>query len=461
MMEDEEIPQNDIPTNALISNSSRPIRLRGSSSSQQPLQAVARLARRRDDDGDPFPDGPGDGEPPPPAPPPVSAPDLAIQISSCLPDQLSSSIVNAVRQAIGPNADVRIACVNQTQRIGVWLRPFVSAQDDQARNRGLDRLNVLGTGETLTFFINSALIRRQALDGWNAAPKRLNGDGNPDANGPIHLTGFSLSFEGPNRVVARIDGFDERPWPDVDFRLTITNTLSPSGGQIQCDGTRDLDVDTSWLNFLTGLFLIALPPLGIVFLVQRIIIANVEGSEAGACVGLGAAGMIPQEILIPGGQKVVISYSRLEVSPGGIFAGGSFVVIPRSPEVAISGPSQISAVEGTASVSRTFSLQPADLRPPLRIAWGGDGSVGTPGGETTSFRFNLAGAEVGQVFTRRVTVRVTDADDLVGSAERLVQIHITPEDDDGLPPICRTRPWLPQCQEPLANLRSSRRKQNP
>ena len=99
-------------------------------------------------------------------------------------------------------------------------------------------------GETLTFFINSALIRRQALDGWNAAPKRLNGSGAPDPDGPIHLTGFSVSFESPNRVVTRVDGFDERPWPDVDFRLTTTDTLSLSGGQVQCTSEPDLDVDT-------------------------------------------------------------------------------------------------------------------------------------------------------------------------------------------------------------------------
>jgi len=144
---------------------------------------------------------------------------------------LNDAIVSAVRQAIDPSSDVRTACINGTQRIGVWLRPFIHDQDNQARNRGLERLNILGAGETLTFFINSALIRRQALDGWNAAPKRLNGNGAPDPHGPIHLTGFSVSFENPNRVVTRVDGFDERPWPDVDFRLTTTDRLSLSGAR--------------------------------------------------------------------------------------------------------------------------------------------------------------------------------------------------------------------------------------
>jgi len=168
--------------------------------------------------------------------------------------------------------------------------------------------------------------------------------------------------------------------------------------------------------------------------------------------------LIPREILIPEGQKVVTSYSRLEVSSGGIFAGGSFVVIPRSPEVTIMGPSQISMVEGTVSLTRSYSLRTEDLRPPLQIAWSGNGFALSPNAQTTGFRFNLAGAQVGQVLTRRVAVRVTDADSLVGSAELIVRIHVTPEDDD-FPPVCRVKPWLPQCQEPLARAASLRRRE--
>jgi hypothetical protein len=446
MTESEEKEQIGVLADASITNPSRPlVRLRGSYPSQQVIRPA--LLPRRPRDG-------GDGEPPPPPPPPpppVSTPDLALQISFCLPAELDDAIVSAVRQALDPSADVRTACVNGTQRIGVWLRPSASDQDSQARNRGLERLNVIGAGETLAFFINSALIRRQALAAWNAAPKRLNGDGAPDPGGPIHLTGFSVSFESPNRVVTRIDGFDERPWPDVDFQLKTTDTLSLSGGQVRCDSQRDLNVDTSWLNFLTGLFLVVLPPLGVVFLVERIIVGSVDAPNTDAGAGCGAAALIPQEILIPGGQKVVASYSRLEVSNGGIFAGGSFVVIPRSPEVTILGPVQLSVTEGTASVTRSYSLRMEDLRPSLQIDWSGEGFVLSPHAETTGIRFNLAGAQVGQVLTRRVAVQVTDADNLVASAELIARIHITLADGGGdFPPVCRVKPWLPQCQEPLA-----------
>jgi hypothetical protein len=441
-----------------ISNPERPlVRLRGSHSSTQPIEALRpalRTALRPIDDDDPLPHDPPDLPPPPPA---VSTPDLGLQISFCLPPNLVDGLVAAVKSAIDPNADVRTACVNGSQHVGIWLRPSVSEADNQARGRGLDRLNILHAGETLAFFINAGLIRRQAIDGWNAAPKRRDGSGNPDPNGPVHLTGFSVDFQSPNRIVTRITGFDERPWPDVDFTLTATDTFSVSGGQVHVDSARDLDVDTSWLNFLTGLFLVVLPPLGVVFLVERIIVGSKDAPDIDAGAGAGAAAMIPVEILIPGGQKVVASYSRVEVSSGGVFAGGTFEVIARTPEVSISGPTLISIVEGTAAVSRAYRANMDDLRPPLQISWSGDGLPLNQGQESSSFRFNLSGAQVGQVLSKRVAVQVTDADGLSGSAQLVAQIHITPEDDGDFPPVCKVKPWLPQCKEPLAKAASLRR----
>lgn len=452
-MNDQEPTSPDVPADAAISSPARaPVRLLGSHSSPQPFQAVA-LKKPPTDDEEPDEPPP----PPPPPPPPVSTPDLALQISFCLPPELNSGIVSAIRDALGGSPDVRTACVNGSQRIGVWLRPAVSTSDNQARDRGLQRINVLGAGESLTFFINAAMIRRQANDAWNAQPKRLNGEGRPDPDGPIHLTGFSLQFQSPNRVVTRVDGFDERPWPDVDFHLSVTDTLSVSGSEVQCSSQRDLDVDTGWLNFLTGLFLLVLPPLGIVFLVERIIIASVDTPDGDEGPGCAAAALIPREILIPLGQKVVASYSRLEVSNGGIFAGGSFVVVPRAPEVTIVGPTQISIVEGTTSLTRSYSARTVDLRPPLRFAWSGDGTPTNPSAGTTPIRFSLPNSGAGAVVTKRVAVRVTDADGLAATDESMVRVHFTPEDDDTLPPVCKVKPWLPQCEAPLARAAARRK----
>lgn len=96
MGKNEEVARPAIPEKASITSLSRPpIRLRGSSSLQLPLRPNT------------HPNGGGEPPPPPPPPPAVSTPDIAFQISSCLPAELNDGIVSAVRQAIDPNADVR------------------------------------------------------------------------------------------------------------------------------------------------------------------------------------------------------------------------------------------------------------------------------------------------------------------------------------------------------------------
>jgi hypothetical protein len=449
-------PQDDqeplIPPDASISNPARAQpRLRGSHSSQQPL-----IARRRPPgDGDDGP--PDDGGEPPPPPPPVSVPDVAMQFSPCLPDAVRADVVAAIRQATGGTADVRALCQNQSERIGLWFRPVVNPDDNAARDRGLQRLNLLQVGETAAFFINSSLIYRTAFDAWNQQARRLNGDGNPDPNGPIHLTSFSVSFESPNRVVTRIGGFDERPWPDVDFTVAITDTLSLSAGGVRCDSVTTLDADTSWLNFLTGLFLIVFPPLGAIFLVERIIVGAIDAPQLGAGPGCNAAALIFREVMIPHGLKVDFSYQRLNVGSGGIFTGGSFAVVPRTPEVFLNGPTQLSVPEGTSSVVRSFGVRTEDLRPSLHIVWSGDGVPLNQGAETTGIRFNLGSTSPGQILAQRVAVRVTDADGLAAETAMIVSIHVVPQDDDDhFPPVCKQKPWLPQCQEPMARLRGGR-----
>ena len=46
----------------------------------------------------------------------MSTPDLGIQLAICLPNDRSSDLVSAVRQALGSSADVRTACINNSQR---------------------------------------------------------------------------------------------------------------------------------------------------------------------------------------------------------------------------------------------------------------------------------------------------------------------------------------------------------
>jgi hypothetical protein len=225
---------------------------------------------------------------------------------------------------------------------------------------------------------------------------------------------------------------------------------------VRCDSVTTLDADTSWLNFLTGLFLIVFPPLGAVFLVERIIVGAADAPDLGAGPGCSAAALIFREVMIPRGLKVVFSYQRLNVGTGGIFAGGSFAIVPRTPEVFLTGPTQISVPEGTSSVVRTYGVRTDDLRGSLHIVWSGDGVALNQGAETTAIRFNLGSASPGQVVAQRVAVRVTDVDGLAAETALMLSIHVVPQDDDDFPPVCKNKPWLPQCQEPMARLRGGR-----
>jgi hypothetical protein len=384
-------------------------------------------------------------------------PDLAFQFSICLEQDLRGQLFRALRTAFGPNSDIQIRCRQGSERFGIWLSRPVNEAAVEARNRGMDRLEIIGANESIAFFINRAPIRSRAVAEWDRSPKRLDGDGKPDPEGPIHLTGFSPpSFERPDRVVTRVTGFDERAWPDVDFTLTITDRLTISAQELQCETTNDLDVDASWIHFLAGVFLVAsnlrwvsLIPAAI-FAVQGIIIAAQDAPDPDGGPGCAAAALIPKEVLIEGGNKIVIFHRRVDVAAGGIFVGGAFLPVPRSPAVTITGPRNITAAEGAAKVTRRYILGTDELREPLRVRWTADGTVGSQGQDQTFIRFDVTGAQGGDVLTKRVSVSVTDVDDLIAEAEIVVRIDITfADDDDDLPPVCRVKPSLPQCNEPI------------
>ena len=248
------------------------------------------------------------------------------------------------------------------------MRPPDGADDGPAREMALASLDLLRQGENYSAFINAALIRSQANDAFSKQPKRLDGDAQPDRHGPVHLTGMHVDFKEPNRIVTTVDGFDERPWPDVDFHLITTDTLSASAGEAQCHSDHTLDTDTSWLGALTavmaGLTVLvsgwfALPAL--VFFAQGVYIAGQSAPDIGEGAGA-AVHALPTEIMVPAKLKLVMNYERVEVSAGGIFAGGFMALALRTPSLRINGGGMLAVPKGTPTVNRTFSVTTEDLR---------------------------------------------------------------------------------------------------
>jgi hypothetical protein len=394
----------------------------------------------------------------PPDLPPISTPDVAFQFRPCVPPNLDSFLKDAVMGRMEGAADVRTACVDNGTRLGIWMHPTDGADDARARNEALQALDLLRQGENYAAFINASFIKSRADDEFTDQPKLVDPDGFPDPNGPIHLNSLKVEFQAPNRVVTTVAGFDERPWPDVDFRYITTDTLLASAGQLQVATDHHLDADTSWLAALAaimgglGLLSPGMFGIGAIFLAELVIAEGHEAPNIGEGAGA-AVHHLPAEIMVPARLKLVMHYQRVQVSDGGIFTGGFMALDLRTPSVSLIGARQIAVQEGAHSVTRSYSVTTSDLRPPLTFDWTADGSVASPNAQATSVLFRLpskSAPEVGAVLTRNVSVRVSDADGLVQEEGATVELHIVsgdPGDEDGKPPICRIKPWLPQCQD--------------
>jgi hypothetical protein len=210
----------------------------------------------------------------PSLPQPVRIPELALQTAPCLHDverlvdlawgdvNVQQGLVDAFRRMGG---DVRRRCASQTPRetLGVWFFPPRDQDEVLARERGLAHVPALPNASNYGLFFSRTLLDRgirAALDGLPS--KRLDTSGRFDPDGPIHLTGASMQLLPPDRVRTVIEGFDDRPLPDVGFRLTITDTIGMRDGAVTClRTTRDFDVDTDLLAVLSVVF----APTGLMF----------------------------------------------------------------------------------------------------------------------------------------------------------------------------------------------------
>lgn len=403
----------------------------------------------------------------------VVEPDVAVQTSPCIesipgaPANIVDLVTAAFEQAIGAGADVRYRCEQGTGRLGAWLRPTSPLEAPDARDRGLSELDLIPSGGlgSFAFLVGDSLIRRQARAAFDALPKHLDLQGEEDPDGPVHLETLTVHFESPNRVVTRVTGFYDAPNPfgKVDFEQIIIDTLTVSGGEVQCTTETELDIDSRFLDVLLAVFVFLAAAVAPAFLIgvaavigAGILIGSLDGPEVEAGAGCAAASLIPQQINVPGGLKVVPTYTAVEVDARGIIAKGFALLAPRTPSVTILGPRETSAIRGEDFVSRQYvALSPQDLLPPLSFAWTADGTVRRPTAPSTLIDFDTAGAQVGTVLSRQVSLAVTDQDGLTAEANATLAIHVVPglgRDDlpDDIPPICLRKPWLPECRALLS-----------
>jgi len=357
-----------------------------------------------------------------------STPDLGFQFSPGVTPAREAALLLSLTSSLPPGADVRTARDEGSTRVAVWLRPAGEPGDDEARAQGLAGLALLRSGESFAARVSAELIRRSVQIAWFQAPQRIDDAGRPQPDGRLHLTGFEVELQAPDRIVTVLAGRDPRHRPDLRFRLVTTDTLTAADGAVQCASHVRLDAGDRSLNSLGGLLQLTLPPAGAWFSPQSAVVA--AGSDdpriTAASAGRSVARLLPREILIAGGEKIAIEYRSLEVGPEGLRGGGSWTVAERRPAVAILTPEAVSAEFPDLTCMAQLRLRATDLRPPFReVRWAAAGMVANPRARSTPVLFDIRGARPRQVLHRRVCVQVTDADGLTALTHETVTIQVT------------------------------------
>jgi hypothetical protein len=396
-----------------------------------------------------------------------SPPDMSLQFSSCLSSAFASFVIGDLHDGIAaamqdldmnhddapPAPDVRHACVGGKSVFGAWLYPpgsYGGTDTDAARNAGLGTVNVLEGMETFGFNFTRDGIDRLVQIRWRDQPKQLDDDGNADPHGSVHLDdGFSLDFTendaifdpDQERVVngssmdLAVDGYYDGI-QDTDIRLTVEDFFTLSAyGALQCKtyawaNPTETTIDTILASLTGG-----------------------AGGSLGDVVSQGPgckiASMVPRSVLPDGtALKVLFSYSRADsYDSTGLTFAGTWTVMQRAGSLTVNGPTQLKA-ETNQPFSGTWSLIALDLRPPLTVSWTAIGAAPVSGQNlmSASMTWSLPTLTSGQKTSRNLVVTVTDADGVTAQRLKIITLSRVTDDGGGVNPICKSKPWSPQCQ---------------
>lgn len=396
---------------------------------------------------------------PPPPPPPALLPDIALHFRPCLDERVREVVRNLMVQAMAifsPNPDVRIECTGDTTKLVIFLSPNAPGTPlDQQRAAAVQRLNLLRAGEGLGTFISSSALNQMvaALMQRGTIPTSVDS---------FRITGISVFGQAPDRVVTVIRGFYELPiLPDPNFQIFITDQLITNNGRLECRNLAfDPRADRGLLDLITGglvggLFSLFFGPAGIfvgILAGTRVpgVLNTIAGALAGpeaqmAGLGCRLAKVANIQLLVPGGMKLSLRYTRAQADVAGLSFGGIAMLEPRTPSVTISS-FPLMARQGATTANGVFSAITSDLREPLTFAWTAapGGTVISPNAPQTLVTFRLTGRElVGSTVTSSVGVTVTDADFLRASATAPVRIEIV--SPDFMRELCLRNPRLAIC----------------
>jgi hypothetical protein len=417
----------------------------------------------------------------------VWQPDLAARLIFDK-DCPSQAELARLQQVIGGNLsrfqladpDVRATCNNRVIDILIWGNRVPADSCSELARRRARIPDDIAQGGNFGVYVSAGLVRRLAQNAFNAAPKRLYANGFAGPDGPIHLTGLSVAFQAPNVVKTIITGYDERPWPDVGFTTTITDTLIDLRGCTTHSNTEPSRFDEvlaalfAAVTVAVAIFVPVLMPLPAFVLWTDLQALDRPDNPSDGGVGCRLLEGLPDQISLPqtGGppttvssgvmarrvdlgdvipqpkkQKLVIPYNQPRVDDRGILASAFVSVADRMPAGAVNGPSALSLDLHAPSTYGYFGAHIEDFYGQPTFRWTASGSnvvIASPNARSTKITFQRGNAKPGDRFERTVTVKVTDVEGSTITASRVVTVFAA-EPGDSLPPVCKVKPWLDIC----------------
>jgi hypothetical protein len=401
---------------------------------------AARAAAERDDRDPQL--GTRAPTPPAPAPPAIDRPDVALEFLTCRDAADLAQLKQALESSQTPRPEVRITCVDQRQKVGVWITPARRGQEAAfaaARDKGLAETEFLAGKRSLAgLLISDKLVRRVEREAQTfLRAHRFNDDlKTDDRNGKIHVRSFTVRLAAPNQVVTTINGFREVFGPNPTFTTTVRDTLSLDGRAPQattCSSRRRTDVDADTAPLFSG-------PLGVLpFLIETAAIELHYESLANKGASKGAVGcQLAEDLFLPkipiqGQKKIDLDYNAVEVSGQGI--AGYFIPSAkrdRQPTLAIAGPGSINTrnkvVDGMVSVR--YEIVPDDLlffprsiASDLTTSWSPTGATLTsPAAPATRATIDVGDLAPGETKKIQLRARTADSDGMSAEAVKTVTV---------------------------------------
>jgi hypothetical protein len=343
---------------------------------------------------------------------------------------------------LGPNTVSRAICTDRPGgaviSLGVW--GDAGTFTDQQLEDALADTNLLTGTHTAALLVTVNALRLIVGDRWSSADKE-------ESVAPGVKVVFADDLPritmGDGRLQTRMHGkLAIRAAPDIHFDADIIDRLSlaSAGSDPPMQAQVDVDIDNAGVRL--KFFILAVKQLlgAIVFWKGDDIAGHIaEGADRPKSPGETLASQWPAFVLtrialdrgLTG--KIAFSWNALRVDERGVVTLGTYAQVDRRASVSIEGPTSVEIRRPNRQASKLYNIRTTDLRPRVDsqgvrhwdIRWSMDGNrLGGKAKQRITFESHLP--------TRRITVRIEDADGLSATQTHLVRVTVTgpPESEE-------------------------------